>query len=296
VLQIPLALVNANMSPRSAARWGAPPLREAVKRLLGAFTVVSPQTAVAATRLAALGVSAHQLTPPSNLKYAAAATTAAKRPVVKRTRWWVAGSTHPGEEDAVLHVHELTVRRWHDLVTVVVPRHPERAAQVQALAAARGLACMVVDAADGLIELVAGVGVYVVRSIGQLSALYSQAPVAFVGGSLLPTGRGHNVAEAAMVGCAVLVGRHTGPFAGMVRELRQLNSAAVWEVEDTQTLATALGQLLADATRLDDAQQAARQAVQAAHHGTLERTWTTLDMRVLSKALSVSYSGREPHT
>lgn len=98
-----------------------------------------------------------------------------------------------------------------------------------------------------------------------------------------------------MVGCAVLVGRHTGPFAGMVRELRDLNSAAVWEIEDAQALATALEQLLSDATRLDEAQQAARQAVEAARHGTLERAWAILDVRVLTKALSVSYSGREPH-
>ena len=97
------------------------------------------------------------------------------------------------------------------------------------------------------------------------------------------------------MGCAVLVGRHTGPFAGMVRELRDFNSAAVWEVDDAQALATALGQLLADVTRLAEAQRAARQAVEAARHGTLERVWTSLDERVLTKALSVSYSGREPH-
>ena len=102
-------------------------------------------------------------------------------------------------QEAVLHAHALNVRRWRDLVTVIVPRHPHRAAGVSALAAERGLPCTVVDATDGVIPGTGGGGggggghVYVVRTIGHLPALYAQAQVAFVGGSLLPTGRGHNV-------------------------------------------------------------------------------------------------------
>ena len=67
-----------------------------------------------------------------------------------------------------------------------------------------------------------------------------------------------------MVGCAVLCGRHTGPFEEMVAELRGSHAASVWQVDDAAALAAALGQLLADSSRLAECQRQATQAVEAA--------------------------------
>jgi 3-deoxy-D-manno-octulosonic-acid transferase len=91
-----------------------------------------------------------------------------------------------------------------------------------------------------------------------------------------------------MVGCAVLCGRHTGPFEEMVAELRGSHAASVWQVDDAAALAAALGQLLADSSRLAECQRQATQAVEAARSGTLERAWTTLNERLLRPALEGS--------
>ena len=112
---------------------------------------------------------------------------------------WIAGSTHPGEEEIVLDAHQRLLKRFPGLRLILAPRHPARTPDVARLVAARGLSV------GKLSERAQGVEVLIGDVMGTLAHLYPLADIAFVGGSLDRTG-GHNPIEAAVHGLPMLMG------------------------------------------------------------------------------------------
>ncbi len=131
---------------------------------------------------------------------------------------WLAASTHPGEEAMVLQAHRQLLARHPGLVTIIAPRHPERGAEIAALAG--GLATARRAAGEAPVPG----GVYIADTLGELGLFYRAAPFAFIGGSLVPHG-GQNVIEPARLGCPVLVGPHTENFTAAVAELAAAGGA-----------------------------------------------------------------------
>jgi hypothetical protein len=84
-------------------------------------------------------------------------------------------------------------------------------------AAEAGAACT----AEAAVALLKGVDILLVDVPSELPLMYSVSEVVFVGNSLLEGCGGHNLAEAAVAGCAVLVGEHAGHFNTMADELNQ---------------------------------------------------------------------------
>ena len=211
---IPLALVNARMSDRSAAWWRrAPGLARAV---LDPFRLVLAQTEGDAARLRALGAPAHCL---GNLKYAApplpvdAGELDRLRGLLAGRPAWLAASTHPGEEAIVIAAHRRLAAAHPGLLTMIVPRHPERGPEVAALA--EGLPTARRAAGE---DPAPGIEVLVADTLGELGLFYRLARCAFVGGSLVPHG-GQNPLEPARLRCPVLVGPQTWNFAEVIARL-----------------------------------------------------------------------------
>ena len=170
----------------------------------------------------------------------------------------MAASTHPGEEEPVLDAFLGLRRGAPGLALVLAPRHPERGAEVAALAAARGLAAArrsrpPEDGAEPA-------DVVVLDTVGELAGLFGAATVVFLGGSLVPVG-GHNVIEAAAWGRPVVFGPHMQNFAE-VAELFLANGAAR-QVGASTELEPALAGLLADPRRRAAMGAAARSVVEA---------------------------------
>lgn len=240
---IPLMLVNARLSPRSFARWQRMP--GFARAAFGAFDRVQAQSADDAERLTALG--ARGVAAPGNLKFAALPLPA-PRVALQRLRQaiagrpaWLAASTHPGEEAAALAVHAALLPRHPGLLTIVVPRHPSRGAEIAALAGAvpatrRALGEPPPEQA----------GLWVADTLGELGLFYSAAGIAFVGGSLAPHG-GQNPLEAARLGCAVAVGPHTHNFAEPVAALQAAGALA--RVDGSAALADWVETMLTDGER-----------------------------------------------
>lgn len=211
---IPLALVNARMSDRSARWWARAPAL--ARRLLGRFALVLAQTEADAARLAALGAAAGCW---GNLKYAAPPLPADEgelarlRALVGDRPAWLAASTHPGEEALVLAAHRRLAPAHPGLLTIIVPRHPERGAEVAALAT--GLPAARRAAGQ---DPTPATAVLVADTLGELGLFYRLARLAFVGGSLVPHG-GQNPLEPARLGCPVLTGPHTWNFAEVIDRL-----------------------------------------------------------------------------
>ncbi|WP_149538471.1 3-deoxy-D-manno-octulosonic acid transferase [Siccirubricoccus phaeus] len=206
---VPAALVNARFSTRAARRWGwAPGL---AREMLGGLRLVQAQSAADAARLRALGARCVEV--PGNLKYAAPplpaepAALGALREAIGNRPVFLAASTHPGEEAMVLGAHRAVAPLLPGLLTIIVPRHPERGAAIAALAGGLPLSRRAAGALPG-----PGQAVHIADTLGELGLFYRLAGVCLVGGSLVPHG-GQNPLEPARLGCPILIGPHHWNFA-----------------------------------------------------------------------------------
>lgn len=242
---VPLALVNARMSPRSAARWRRMP--GLARQVLGSFRLVIPRSAEDAALYAALG--APVASAPGDLKagapplpadpamLAALGAAIAGRPMV------LAASTHPGEDGVVFAAHRELVGTFPGLLTIIVPRHPHRGPAIAAEAEAAGLSAGL-RSAGRLPE--PSLDAYVADTVGELGLFYRLANAAIVGGSLVPHG-GQNPLEPARLGCPILFGPHMWNFVEPVARLLEAGGAV--QVEGAAALAPALRAVLSDRER-----------------------------------------------
>ena len=235
---IPLALVNARLSARSHRGWMLVP--GLARRLFGAFGHVMARAPEDAARLHALGAAESRFT--GNLKYAApplpadAAELARLRALLGTRPTWLAASTHAGEDGNIRAVHERLAARHPGLVTIVVPRHPERGPEVAAAMA--GLAVRRRAAGE---DPPGGPGIWVADTLGELGLFYRLAPIVFVGRSLGAAG-GQNPLEPARLGAAVAVGPEVANFADVVPGL--VAAGAVRQVPDVAGLAEFVTEML----------------------------------------------------
>jgi 3-deoxy-D-manno-octulosonic-acid transferase len=154
---------------------------------------------------------------------------------------WTAGSTHAGEEQLVIDTYRELLPLCPALFLVLVPRHPERTVEVATLLERAGLAFSRRSALSAGVQLQKG-EVLLVDTVGELMNLYALADLAFVGGSLVPTG-GHNLLEPASLGVPSLFGPHMSNF----REVAELvlHYGAGIQVETPQVLFESLRSLVA---------------------------------------------------
>jgi 3-deoxy-D-manno-octulosonic-acid transferase len=272
---VPVFLVNARMSERSAQRYArfSSLTRPMLQRLRG----VAAQSPADATRLARLGAPTPIVT--GNLKYDVnipdnALTLGAEfrlrfgasRPV------WMAASTRDGEEALILDA----IARWPmpaGSLLVIVPRHPNRFAVVAELLRSRGMPF--VRRSENA-SVPADIGVVLGDSMGEMSAYYAATDLAFVGGSLLPLG-GQNLIEPIALGIPVLIGPHTFNFAEATAGAIAAGAARL--VADADELARAVRDLLSDPSRRQAMRDAAR-TFHAAHRGAAQRLWNWLQPQV----------------
>jgi 3-deoxy-D-manno-octulosonic-acid transferase len=236
--RIPAVLVNARLSPRSTARWRRMP--HTIRRLLASFEACLAQSEDDARALAALGAKNVRVS--GNLKFAAAplpcdeAELARLQAALGSRPRWLAASTHAGEEEMV------AAARRNGALTIVVPRHPQRGAEIATALRGKGLRVALRSDRAPL----DGADVYVADTMGELGLFFRLAPVAFMGGSLVPHG-GQNILEPVRLGAAVVHGPHMTNFRDIAREMDAAGAAI--EVRDAAALGAAVEALLADPAR-----------------------------------------------
>lgn len=270
--RIPLVLVNARMSDRSFARWrGAPALAEA---LFESISHIVAQSDLDAERFRELGASPVTVSgnlkvdtdtlPYDELEFYRIQDQIGARPV------WVAASTHAGEEAEALAVHRMLLAEMPDLLTVIVPRHPERGEEVAKLAARNKIDICRRSASDPLLPTT---GVYLGDTIGEMGLYLRLSEVVFMGRSLTAKG-GQNPLEPAMTGAAILSGPNVGNFRDAYRNL--LTNGGAKLVRDRKMLAENVAYLL---LRPDERLKMIEAAAETlgAMRGALERTTTVLD-------------------
>ena len=274
---VPLYLVNARLSERSArgyARFSA-----LTRPMLSALAGVAAQSDADGTRLASLGAQQPVVT--GNLKFDVTMPPEAREFAAGLRRWfgpgrrvWVAGSTRDGEEALILDAlarHPLP----KEVLTVIVPRHPQRFAAVADLLRERAIAFA--RRSDGTTaDVTEDTGVVLGDSMGEMLAYYAAADLAFVGGSLLPLG-GQNLIEPLAVGTPVLFGPHTFNFAEA--SAGAIAAGAAQRVDDADALIAAVRALLDDGLRRE-AMRRAGVGFHALHAGAADRLWDWLAPRL----------------
>ena len=270
---VPLALVNARMSERSARSWGRAP--GFIGALLGRTALCLCQTEADADRYRALGAGGvavagllkYDVPPPGADPDALRdfAVAVGSRPL------WIAASTHADEEAALVEAHLRLQRDVPRALTLVVPRQPDRGPALIAQARRRGVPAALRsrgDAPDAGIEL------YVADTLGELGLFFRTADLAFMGNSLSRPGGGQNPIEPAKLGCAVLHGPHTSNFTDVYPALDDAGGARL--VADAAALADAVAELLRDTARLRAMARAAASLVDA-RAGATARIAAALD-------------------
>ena len=274
---IPVVVINGRLSPRSFPRYRV--VRWWFGTVLRHVRLFCMQSAQDAERIIALGAPAERVRVTGNLKYDFhGLDQAVDGAAIRRTlgladgrRLVVAGSTHRGEEEAVLEAFGKAAESRPDLCLLLAPRHPERLDEVERLVTRAGLSCVRRSRAaenppqDG--------GTILVDTMGELGRLYAAASVVFIGGSLIPHG-GQNILEPASHGLPVIHGPHMANFSEM-RDRFQEAGAAV-QVKDAASLLRAMERLLDDPAEAERMGRAGQDVV-AAQRGATERTADLVD-------------------
>ncbi len=262
---VPLLLVNARLSARSARRYGRFP--KLARQALAGFAGIAARGDADAARLAALGATGVRVL--GNLKFDIApppdqlALGGRFRQGFGQRPALLLASSREGEEELLLDA--LAPLLSPQALLVVVPRHPQRFAAVAALVAARGLRLQ--RRSDGR-AVAAETRVWLGDSMGELFAYYAAADVAVIGGSLLDYGS-QNLIEACAVGTPVLLGPSTYNFAAVAADA--VAAGAALQCDTVAQLAAACRALLDDAGRRR-AMAEAGGAFAARHRGATART------------------------
>ncbi|HUT51633.1 MAG TPA: 3-deoxy-D-manno-octulosonic acid transferase [Alphaproteobacteria bacterium] len=268
---VEMVLINGRLSARSFARWRRAP--GFARSLLGAFKRCLAQSDADAERLAALG--ARDVVCLGNLKFASAPLPADSDALEElRARLgarplWLAASTHPGEEAIVAEAHRILRARHPALLTVIAPRHPGRGPAIATELASAGLQ-VVRRAADETPE--ASTDIYLADTLGELGLFYRLAPIALVGGSLVPHG-GQNLLEPAQLDCAILHGPAVFNFEAIAAAMQAAGASEM--VRDAESLANAVEALLVDGEMRARRAKAAAE-VAASEAGVLDRVMEAL--------------------
>jgi 3-deoxy-D-manno-octulosonic-acid transferase len=283
--RLPMVLINGRMSHRSFPRWRR--VSGTISALLGRFDVCLAQSQVDAERFAALG--SRNVVTTGNLKLdvpAPPADSAKLERLMSVTRGRpiiVAASTHPGEEDILLAAHRTLSGFFPSLLSVIVPRHPDRGEAIGRIVTASGLHVGLRSREE---LPTATTDIYVADTMGELGLFYRLAPIVFMGGSLIRHG-GQNPIEAVKLGASIVHGPHVFNFADVYEALDAAGGAKQADTEEA--LVKQLGQLLADPAARDASVVAAEQVVEQLG-GALDRTLAALEPYLLQLRLEMGAS------
>ncbi|MEW5009823.1 MAG: lipid IV(A) 3-deoxy-D-manno-octulosonic acid transferase [Cycloclasticus sp.] len=266
---VPTLIVNARLSEKSAKAYAR--LASFTRQTLADITQVCAQTELSAERFIALGLAPEKVSVPGNIKFdmRLPANLSEQAEVIRRDWFqqrpsWIAASTHDGEDGKILDAFAELKQEFSNSLLVLVPRHPERFDAVAKLCEKRGYS--VTRRSEHRGTRVSS-DVFLLDSLGELRLYYGTVDVAFVGGSLMPTG-GHNMLEPAALAVPILFGPYVHNFTDISQRLLEQQAAA--QVADQQQLASQLIDLLRHSEKRDQMGSAGQRFVEQ-NKGAVEK-------------------------
>jgi 3-deoxy-D-manno-octulosonic-acid transferase len=243
---VPSLLLSGRISGRAFSRYSL--FRSFFKKVTQNFTAVGMQTDEDARRIMSLGARRERISITGSLKRAMRETAGdpsnrepdgnrvtPKKPIL------VVGSSHRGEEEALVDAFVSLRRSFPDLQMVLAPRHPQRFWEVEKLLRARGMDYQRRSQGNG--RLYFEKDILFLDTVGDLMDFYAIGDIAFVGGTLVDAG-GHNLLEPARFRKPVLFGPFTANFAEVAAEMKSKGGGI--EVQGTEELVAQISDLLSN--------------------------------------------------
>ncbi len=268
--RIPAVLLNGRMSEKSYRRWR---MIGSTKMMLSVFALGLAQTGAERSRFAALGLRDTRVI--GNLKFAAEPLPHDEkeleqlRAVIGKRPVWLMASTHEGEEEIALRVHAHLHKVFPSLLTVIVPRHPQRGDDIAHLIEKKNIPLACRSKNEPIMPQTA---FYLADTMGELGLFYRLCPLCCLAGSF--TWGGHNPIEPALLGCVTLLGPRMDNFAIMADDMLAVGAAR--QVLDETDLADTLSHLLKDSAAIEALATTGRAWAQS-KQAILSDTLTALD-------------------
>lgn len=235
---IPSAVINGRISPNSHRNYLK--FKNFFRQVFDNVDLFCMQSEADAVRIADIGADPARVMITGNLKFDQKLPVTQSVPVAISSGRKVitAGSTHRGEETALLEIFSQLRIKYPDLVLIIAPRHPERFDEVAGLINNAGYECQRRTRLKGPVK-----DVLLLDTIGELKAFYALCDIAFVGGSLVKVG-GHNLLEPASMKKPVIFSRYMFNFKEISEALMSAGGGIM--VKDKGELYAQIDNLLSD--------------------------------------------------
>lgn len=236
--------VNARISEDSRRTWQR--AKKLIQRMLECFSLSLAQSQQDADRLKELGAKNTKYI--GNLKYDAPPLPTDPKEAgqilkaIGERQFWVAASTHKGEEEIIFSIHRKLREKQPDLLTIIIPRHPNRSKEIAEDIRQKDSLINIAIRSEGE-EIKKDTEIYIADTMGELGIFYRLANIVFIGGSLVDHG-GQNPLEAARLECAIISGPHTHNFSEIYREMKY--ERAYLEVSDEEELYSTVSRLFSN--------------------------------------------------
>jgi 3-deoxy-D-manno-octulosonic-acid transferase len=207
--KISLTLMNARITLKSFKRWKIFPL--SAKKIFQSFNICLSSNTKTSQYLKLLGVK--KIKHIGNLKFTESENI--KNNLNKDLKKfflskniWCASSTHNKEELVCANLHQKLKTKHKNLLTVIIPRHIERATEIINQIKKLDLKIHLHNSKNKIDK---DTDIYLVDSFGQTKSFFKICKTVFLGGSMVKHG-GQNPLEAARFGCKILHGPHIWNF------------------------------------------------------------------------------------
>lgn len=235
---IPSAVINGRISPHSYKNYMK--FRRFFRQVFSSVDLFCMQSEADAGRIREIGAAPEKVIVTGNLKFdqkipalrQTPLSIPAARPVI------TAGSTHRGEETALLDIYARLKQKFPGLLLIIAPRHPERFDEVEGIINKAGYECQRRTTLKGAVK-----EVLLLDTIGELRSFYAVCDIAFVGGSLVKVG-GHNLLEPASMKKPVIFSRYMFNFKEISEALITAGGGIM--VKDKEELSVQIDKLLSD--------------------------------------------------
>lgn len=268
----PVAVVNARLSEKSFR--GYQKFSAISRNIMKNIKILASHNEEDASRFIALGLEESRVITTGSIKFD---VTLSENDISKLSDIksqlgdrpiWIAGSTHPGEHEQIIAVHQSLLTTIPSLLLIIAPRHPEQFDSVANLLRDANL-----KFSRRSLSFENNSEVLLADTLGELKFLYGCADIAFVGGSLIERG-GHNPLEAAASSVGVLSGPSTYNFSHIYPQLRAMHGAII--CLDKAELTAQLNTLLSSSNTAHKLGQNAH-ACLAKNQGAINRTLNIID-------------------
>ncbi len=240
---VPIGLINGRISDKSFRGWKR--LGKMISIIIRKFDFCLGQTKDDTRKLGILGAKNYEYL--GNLKFSSPPLPVNKQELlhlssqIQDRPCWLAASTHKGEEEIVAHVHQKLKANYNSILTVIVPRHPDRGDEV--FETLRQYNNFKISRRSQSNSINSDTDIYLADTIGELGLFFSLSKITFMGKSLVPLG-GQNPIEPLKLGSAVIHGPHMSNFTEIVKELSKFGCAV--QIENSNQLYTGVYELLSN--------------------------------------------------